>query len=219
MLTSGTVSINLLFMNEQFQFGWFSYWTINYCIQFSTTHVNTLHFYHFIKTNLLLPTVACRVHKGMCASLSNPSAYLSRCTYLLTLTLHGLTEQSNLLCTQVSWGQVYLWEQQVHITCISGLRYTSTSWSVVTEWFTHTLLLGRQTQAYITTLAGIWTSLACLCQCLTDFICALMNSLNAPILTIVLSVKILHGSEETSWSQEIHLKAEWHCQEQTMSHI
>ena len=45
-----------------------------------------------------------------------------------------------------------------------------------------------------------------------------MNSLNAPVLTIVLSVKILHGSEDTSWSQEIHLKAERHCQEQTMSH-
>ena len=63
-----------------------------------------------------------------------------------------------------------------------------------------------------------------LCQCLTDSvltdaICALMNSLNVPVLTIVLNVKIFHGSEEMSWSQEIHLKAEWHCQEQTMSHI
>ena len=149
MLISGTVSINLLFMNEQFQL-------VDSATEQSIIAYNSLQhmwtprtFTISLKTNLLLPTVACRVHTGMCASLSSPSAYLSGCTNPHTLPLHGLTEQSKVLCTEVSWGQVYLWEQQVHITCISGLRHTSTSWSVVTEWFTHTLLLGRQTQAFI----------------------------------------------------------------------
>ena len=82
------------------------------------------------------------------------------------------------------------------------LTYTSTNWSAVTEWFTHTLLLWHQTQAFIATLAGILSTLACLCQCFTDFICEFMISLNAPVVTIVLSVIIFQGSEETSWSQE-----------------
>ena len=64
-----TVSINLLFMNEHFHL--FDLATEQSIIASnSLQHVNTLHFYHFIKTNLLLPNpnpTYChmRVHKAV----------------------------------------------------------------------------------------------------------------------------------------------------------
>ena len=136
MLTSGTVSINLLFMNEQFQL-------VDSATEQSIIASNSLQ-------HMWTPcTFTISLRPTYCYLLSH-AVYTKTCVQVLAVPLptcldvhihirhqlHGLTEQSNLLCTQVSWGQVYLWEQQVHITCIKGLRYTRTSWSVVTEWFT-----------------------------------------------------------------------------------